>query len=369
MKRFVKKTRGLIRGTSAAVVVSIAVHAGLLLLAGGFVVFTVIRKAEKKFEPPSPVQRPKMELKKPKVKVKKRVRPKASQRITSKNVQAMTSLQVPDTKVFTEGLGGGVGGFELMPDAASLSLFGSDNSVAVGNDFEGTFFSLAYDNQGHETGLSRSGVWRVIRRFHDYGWNLRTFSPYYKSPRKLFTTHFVIPPFLSTRGPKAFGIDNPDFKSVFWVVYYKGNIASRRDGQFRFWGSGDEIFVVRIDGKIVFDGTWLDVRNQAIPVEHKDELDMEYYMGNSAAWVGPWFELKAETPVEMEVLMEENGGQGCFMLSIQEKGRLYPKNRDGMPILPAFKTAEIPEPVKDRIKYTLIPGELDLDSNEMYNVY
>ena len=40
-----------------------------------------------------------------------------------------------------------------------------------------------------------------------------------------------------------------------------------------------------------------------------------------------------------------------------------------MPILPVFKTAEIPERVKEKIKYTLIPGEADLDSDLMFNVY
>lgn len=362
-------TRGLIKGAPGAVLLSAAIHGALLLIAGGMVVFSAIRKEEKKFVPPPPVERPKIELKKPKVKIKKRVRPKAVQRIVSKNIQAMTSVQLPDTASVTKGLGGGIGGFDLMPDVSDISLFGGKSSLAIGNDFEGTFFSLAYDHLGRETGILRTGVWKVLRTFHDHGWNLRTFSPYYKSPNKLYTTHFVIPVFPSQRGPTAFGIHDPDFKPVFWVVYYKGKIASRKDGRFRFWGMGDELFVVRINGKIVFDGTWGDVRDKAIPLEVSNELDLKYYLGTTGAYVGEWFELQAEGPVEMEVLMEDNGGQGAFYLSIQEEGEYYPKNQQGMPILPAFKTAEFSKAVKARIEYSLMPGEVNLDSDVMYNVY
>ena len=369
MSRIVKHTKGLIKGVPVAVLFSIGVHAAILLVAGGFVVFSVIKKQEKKFEPPPPVERPKMELKKPKVKVKKRARPKASQRITSKSVQNMSSVQLPDVPALGEGLGGGVGGFELMPNVDDISMFGADKSVAVGNDFEGTFFSLAYDNMGQETGLNRTGIMRVIRQFHENGWNVRTFAPYYKSPLKLYTTHFVIPPFLSVLGPSSFGVHDWDFNSVDWVVYYKGKIASRTTGKFRFWGTGDELLIVRLDGEIVFNGTWYTLHEDALRWGYSNELDRKYSMGNNYSWVGPWFELKSEEPVVMEVLLEENGGQGNFMLAVQEEGVYYPKNEEGMMILPAFKTAEFSESVRSQIEYTLIPGDIDLDSDLMFNVY
>jgi len=85
MKRIIQKTKGVIRGTPTAVLVSVAIHAGLLLLLGGMVVFTVIKKEEKKFIPPPPVDRKKMELRKPRVKMKKTDKPRATQRIVSKS--------------------------------------------------------------------------------------------------------------------------------------------------------------------------------------------------------------------------------------------------------------------------------------------
>ena len=154
MKRILKSTKGLTRGTSSAVLFSVAIHGALLLAAGGMVVFTVIQKQEKKFEPPPPVERPKMELKKPKVKVKKQAKPKSSQRIVSKSVQSMTDIQLPDTSGMTEGLSGGIGGFEMMPDPSEITLLGGGRSVSVGNDFEGTLYSLVLNRAGKRNSVN-----------------------------------------------------------------------------------------------------------------------------------------------------------------------------------------------------------------------
>ena len=66
MKRIVKKTKGLIKGAPTAVLFSAVIHLILFAVFGGMVVFSVMKKMERKFTPPPPVERPKMELKKPK---------------------------------------------------------------------------------------------------------------------------------------------------------------------------------------------------------------------------------------------------------------------------------------------------------------
>ncbi|RKX41650.1 MAG: hypothetical protein DRP64_11145, partial [Verrucomicrobia bacterium] len=84
MKRQAKKTQKISKGMPSAVVLSILIHAALFLLAGMLVVFTVVKKEEKRFDPPKAVERPKMKLKKPKVKIKKTSRPKPTTRIVTK---------------------------------------------------------------------------------------------------------------------------------------------------------------------------------------------------------------------------------------------------------------------------------------------
>ena len=69
----VRKTKGIVKGAPSGFVISLGIHAAAFFLAGLFVVFTVVNKEEKKFIPPKPVDRPKMKLKKPKVKWRSRV--------------------------------------------------------------------------------------------------------------------------------------------------------------------------------------------------------------------------------------------------------------------------------------------------------
>lgn len=367
-----KKSSGLIKGVPTAVLASMLIHGAIFLVAGGLVVFSVVKKMEKKFEPPPPVQRQKIELKKPKVKVKKRVRPKSATRITSKSVQGMTQVQLPEMPSMTEGLGGGVGGFELMPDVADMGLFGAKSSIAMGNDFVGTFYSLEMTRSGEFEAIGVDKTQALIRRFMDSGWNPRVFAPYYRSPQKLYTTHFMIPPIPSEHGPSQFGIQlSEEVSPAFWLIHYKGKIARKEGGRFRLRGTGDNYLIVRVNKEVVLVtgfgnsqmlhfGEWRS--------SHEDSW--RYLMGHGWATVGDWFDLEPGVPVEMEVIAGDYfGGWFKCMIVVEEKGGIYPKNEDGMPILPAFKTAEIPEKVKNKMTYLLTPGEVNLDSDLMFNVY
>jgi hypothetical protein len=85
--------------------------------------------------------------------------------------------------------------------------------------------------------------------------------------------------------------------------------------------------------------------------------------------VGDWFELEAGVPVEMEITFgDENGAWTQATLTIEEKGVEYPKNEDGAPILPIFKTAEIPGHLIDEIEYSMIEGEASFEG-PVFNVY
>jgi len=121
-----KKRPKLIEGMPSAVALSILIHVGLFLLAGMLVVFTVVKKEEQRFEPPKAVERPKMKLKKPRVKVKKTSKPKPTTRIVTKmNRASMPDIQLPEMAGMGEGLVGGLGGFDLMPGFGEVGIMGS----------------------------------------------------------------------------------------------------------------------------------------------------------------------------------------------------------------------------------------------------
>jgi len=114
------------KGMPSAVLLSIVIHSALFLL----VVFTVVKKKEIKFEPPKMVERPKMKLKKPKV---KKTSTPTTRIVTKVNRASMPDIQFPEISGMGEGLGGGIGGFDMMSDFDDVSVFGQ----TIGNDLEG----------------------------------------------------------------------------------------------------------------------------------------------------------------------------------------------------------------------------------------
>ena len=117
MKKLMKKTKGVAQGAPSGLVISLLVHAAAFMLAGLLVVFSVVKKKEVSFAPPPAVERPKMKLKKPKVKVKKTAKPASPTRIVAKiNKADMPDLQLPELGGSGSGFGGigDLGGFDTM---------------------------------------------------------------------------------------------------------------------------------------------------------------------------------------------------------------------------------------------------------------
>jgi hypothetical protein len=370
MKRLFRKTKGLIRGAPTAVVLSAVIHLILISIAGGLVIFSVVQRQEKKFVPPPPVERPKIDLKKPRVRVKKTARPKTSERIVSKSTQVMPDVQLPEISSMSSGLGGGIGGFEMVPDPADMTLFGSKKSVSVGNDFEGTFYALGLDRQGRRNNMTMDSYFSdAMRRFYDSGWNPRSLSMFYRAPQKLYATFIYTPMTASEFVPRNFGIPD-DLYTFYWMVHYRGKIKSNEGGKFRFWGRAETLMAVRVDGEEVGHFGHEISAEQSSDWRSTAEENRKYWRGHGPMAVGDWFELEPGKPVEMDVVVgNHNGAWTQHTLTVEEYGKEYPKNEDGAPILPVFKTAEIPDHLIDEIKYSMIDGEADLYSDLMFNVY
>ena len=362
---------GIIRGMPSAVGLSILIHAALFLLAGMLVVFTVVKKEEKKFTPPQAVERPKMKLRKPKVKVKKNTKPKPTTRITTKVTRAnMPDIQLPEMSGMANGIAGGVGGFDLMPDFEKVTMFGAGQSI--GNDFVGTFYDSKRNREGHPLSVDIEGnEWRdLIHKFLKRGWDTSVFSRYYRSPKKLYTTSLVVPLDHSSIVPTAFG--DKDAISALWMVHYKGELVYNEAITFRFWGMADEFMAVRVDGKLVLALDWPPpsfpkiIRN----LWNSTSADSrKYAMGDNRAVVGDWITLQPGEPLDMEILIGDNGNVLCYFLAVEVEGVKYERNRQGGPILPAFKTAELSHDLLDVIYKQLPEGEICLTNGPVFRDY
>jgi len=345
MKKKARKNQRMVKGMPSAVLLSIVIHAALFLLAGMLVVFTVVKKEEKKFEPPKAVERPKMKLKKPKVRIKKTSKPKPTTRIVTKmNRTSMPDIQLPEMSGMGEGLGGGIGGFDMMPDFDTVSVFGSGQSI--GNDFEGTLYDLKRYRNGKPLSvqLGYEGMKREVEKFIKSGWKPSVLAKYYRSPNKLYSPTIMIPTTLSEFGPWAF--NEPDMAAYEYMLHYKGQLVHKEGGRFRFWCMGDDFMVVRVDGKIVLD--YANIFSHAW--DGKNSKRTNYHLGHWPAYSGQWIDLEPGVPLDMEIVFGEVYGVifGA-MLVIEEEGVDYPTNFEGGPMLPVFKTAELSHDQVDAI--------------------
>ena len=367
-----KKNKIINKGMPSAVVLSILIHAALFLLAGMLVVFTVVKKDEQKFVPPKAVERPKMKLKKPKVKVKKTSKPKPTTRIVTKMNRAnMPDIQLPEMSGMTAELGGGIGGFDMMPNLGEVNIFGTGQTI--GNDFVGTFYDFKRNRQGGLIVTDKEEFSNKLAKFVENGWKTSTLSRYYQSPKKLYATSFMIPPTLSSLGPRSFGEDSGGWT---WMALYKGQLVYPEDIRFRFWGFGDDILLVRVAGKLVLNGCWHDNGANIYITEiggswqSTSSDDARFWYGGNTARVGDWIELKAGEMVEMEVMIGEvPGGIFSSMLTVEVDGVEYPKNRQGAPILPMFTTTEPSRELQDIIYSTLIQNEAAITNGPVFRDY
>lgn len=373
-----QRVKGVEKGAPSGFVISLMIHAAAFLLAGMLVVFNVTKKEEKKFIPPTPVDRPKMKLKKPKVKLKKSAKPKASSRIVTKVKSAsMPDIQLPEMSGISAGFGGDISGFDLAPDLGEVTLFGVGQSI--GNDFIGTFYDFNRNRRGRPVPMDPETNREIISDFLRSGWKTSEFARYYRSPKKLYATTFAVPPVLSNLAPAAFGEE--DTHGYCWAALYKGQLVHTEDIRFRFWGQGDDILLVRVDGQVVLNGSWLAENEQydsdailgkAANWSSSSADSRKYALGNNFAAVGDWIELKAGVPLDMEVLTGEIlGGVFCSLLCIEVEGVEYPsisKYRNN-PTLPIFKTEDPGLDLAETIWADLNEGDASVTNGPVFRDY
>jgi len=375
VKKIFNKTKGIIKGAPIAVLISAAIHGLLLLAAVGFVVFTIIDKPQQQFVPVQKIDRPKMKLKKLRVKVKQNSKPKSStQRIISKTTKAMPDIQLPEMSGVGGGLGESIGGFDLMDDMKNMSMMGLTKSI--GNDLEGTFIDFSRLRSGTvnsrfpPNSFNEEAIYKVCREYVAEDWNVAVFSKFYQASTKLYATQFMVPTVSSRIGPAHFGVSDK-FRSQDWAILYKGKIGRPEGGRFRFWGVGDCVFIIRVNGEWVFDGSWGPERQAFLDYEREDpSVNRKHSLGSHVARVGSWFTLEPGEPTDMELLISEGrGGDFLMMLLVQEEGVDYPENEHGAPILPMFKMTAVPNHLIDEIEYLTVPDRMDIAGGPIFGAY
>jgi hypothetical protein len=201
-------------------------------------------------------------------------------------------------------------------------------------------------------------------------------SKYFQAPQALYQTKVYIPKMPADEAPKAFQCEK-DVQPSRWIVVYRGSVSPQRSGHYRFVGAGDDVLVVRFDGKVVLDHgytsgtTGVDIyRNLAVFRGEAENKDLErrlrsslvkpplvfYQYPTTQNWnseigglgVGREFEARSGISYPIEILISEiPGGLFGASLLVEENGQKYEKASTGAPILPIFRTSEtLPEATK-----------------------
>ncbi len=371
MKHVSKWSGKVGKGAPSGFIISVLVHAGAFFLAGIFVVFSVVNKQEPEFQAPPPIARPKMNLKKPKVKVQKSSTPKPSSRIVAKVKTAkMPDIQIPDLVGSGEGLmeGIGLGGdFLELPEVKNVTLMGS--TVSGGNDFVGTYYDFNRRSNGGFYSMSTDEYQDIVLQFFLSGWDEADLSRFYRSPTKLYSTCFMVPKIPSDLGPEAF--DEAGAAGYCWGILYKGKLVHSSAIRFRFRGFGDDVLMVRVDGELVLAASWPGSSIQEGCGWTSNSGDSETYrLGAQGAVVGDWITLEPGVAKDMEVFIGESpGGQFSAQLVVEVDGVNYKRNSYGGPILPMF-TTEVPSwETLDAICPHLVQGEAMLTNGPVFNDY
>jgi len=233
------------------------------------------------------------------------------------------SLLKAGERAMKDGMGGPGSSFGTKP---------SGNGPAAG--LVGTFYDLKQTRTKSATNVDSDEYQKIFRRYIREGWKETTLENYFKAPTKLYTTQLFIPNMKASEGPKAFGVEK-EVEPSRWLAVYKGRVSPPESGTYHFVGGGDDVLVVRFNGKVVLDRCWRHEGSDWKPVKNYDYGFTNIPNGFAK---GDAIHVKAGQFYDIEILIGEQPGSYFYScLLIEKDGGQYEKDAKGNPIVPVFR--------------------------------
>lgn len=241
------------------------------------------------------------------------------------------------------GGGGGRGG--------PIPFFGLRNG---GAGLAGTFYDLKQTRDGKPNGMAiveqnwqnpkeepaNKQYGSEVSSFIKNGLSESSLDKFFRGPTTLYATQFFIPTMSANEAPKAFQVEGKA-QPRRWIAVYRGKVIPPESGSYRFVGAGDDVLVVRFNGRVVLDAGCNGVKGPpSISGFQRTGAYRFDRMGGATpqAWQGTTFDVRADTAYSMEVVIGEwPGGEGAFCLLLEKMGAEYGKDSHGNPLLPVFK--------------------------------
>jgi hypothetical protein len=244
---------------------------------------------------------------------------------------------------------------QVMGDKVTAALNGMARAGGKGGFFGtlqkapsalvGTFYDLKQTRSRKPTGISPDEYHKVFRRFVRENWRDSILNDYFKAPKPLYASQIMIPNMPADEGPKAFGMEK-EVQPSRWLVHYKARVAPPEDGTYRFVGAGDDVMVVRFNGKVVLDRCWYQNDQEWQPEKNYDYGWTNIPNGFAR---GDAIRVRAGQSYDLEVLIGEQPGGLVFACLLMEKeGEQYERDARGNPILPPFRVADVGMPEREK---------------------
>ncbi|MFT4175577.1 MAG: hypothetical protein QM627_02890 [Luteolibacter sp.] len=293
--------------------------------------------------------------------------PSSANRIAARGAESAFSLPEPDASSDMNSLSaldggamsGGMGGSGFgggRGDGQGLGVgdgmgIGIGGGAGIGNPFGvadakatgliGVLYDLKQDKDGKSLGTEDErkdnyAMRSVIKEFNDKNWDERVLQKFYRAKQELKQTRILMPRMRAAAAPQAFQCEK-EVQPKRWVVVYRGNVTAPKTGSFRFVGAGDDALMVRFNRKVVFDHGYHKSNRD---VSGKIEEGVTYpKLGNLSLAPGANFNVQAGKTYPIEILIAEiPGGNFGALLYMEEIGVEYQKTKEGVPILPIFRT-------------------------------
>jgi hypothetical protein len=347
--------------SSRFLAISIAAHVLFFAVAAYVVVsrYQAARKLTFKGGPPSP--NPSSRALEHKVQLAKKQSsmsaPSMAKRITSTGLSkvslpempAMPKLAAPPVKMAGAGgvdvsfnAGGGPPSSGSGAGGAAVPFFGFHEAKG-GGALTGHFYDLKQLKDGKPSKLEEKDYPIELKKFVNSGWNPANLERFFVGPNPLYTTQIFIPSLDANQGPLAFGLGGR-VQPKMWVVHYQGNVVPTESGTFHFVGVGDDVLVVRFNGRVVLDAGFCSLTDRQPSTYYAsvglklDPKNMGFYKGLGK---GDPVQVTGGQSYPIDILIGEwPGGQFKVFLMLEKDGVEYEKDAKGNPILPIFKLAD-----------------------------
>ena len=145
----------------------------------------------------------------------------------------------------------------VAPAAPTDSVFGSDRPSS-GASLVGILYDLKLNQARERMPMGNETYGKIVDEFISTDWDESVLNRYFRAPLPLYTTQIFIPLIDANSAPKAFRVAEI-VKPQHWLVHYKGQVSAPESGEWRFWGYGEEICAVAINGKNILVANWREV--------------------------------------------------------------------------------------------------------------